>query len=91
MAKQMSLLPEADSATAKVADRVVELFKERASVKEKLEAQSRNLAGLLKKLGLQGIRHAGYIIKVDHKPESTKLNVKEDKGAASGQKKAKPK
>lgn len=84
MDEQQNMFPKPEGDMVSVADRVVALFKERAAVKEKLEVQSRSLCGLLKKAKLPGIRHGGYVIKVNHTPEADKLQLKEDKDEPKG-------
>jgi hypothetical protein len=61
------------------ADRYVELKNEQTEVKDRLDAQERNLIGLMKKAGKYKIKHQGKIIEISEIPGKEKLKLKENK------------
>ena len=67
-----------DPEVAKVADRYVELIGQRDSIKERLEVQQSNLAGMLKKIGRTQVRHKKHIIEIVHKDED-KIRIRKVK------------
>jgi hypothetical protein len=69
-----------DPELAKVADRFIELTKEKKSVKDRFDIQAKNLTGLLKKAGKPRIRHAGVVIEIVHKDEADTVKLKAEKG-----------
>ena len=67
-----------DPAIAKVADRYVELIGQRDSLKERLEVQQRNLAGMFKKANITRVKHKKHITEVVHK-DTDKIRIKKVK------------
>lgn len=82
--KQERLFDEKlDEPIVKAADRVIELRKEKAAVKERLEIQEKNLIGLMKKTNRSRIHHGGFIIEVSMTDPKEKLKFKEPKKGKS--------
>jgi hypothetical protein len=80
--KQLTLIDDKlDPPVVQAADRVIELMKEKKSVKEKLDIQQRNLIGLLNQAGKAKIRHGGFLISVSVTPGKEKISLRELKNA----------
>ena len=81
MAKQAALFADdkADPQIAKIADRYVDLKKQKESVSESLEAAAKEPIRQLKKVNKLRVPHGDIIVELTHKAESESIKIKKAK------------